>query len=106
MGLSYGAKTSAYRVLAGALTDMHESGDMENRTRCFVINPKSVYIGQLYGQFDAISHEWKDGVLAKTFRGAAVDTSPDRKWILFDGPVDAVRRPRGGLRRVDLQRIL
>lgn len=89
VGYSYGAKTEAYRILGAALTDMQKKG-LEEITRFFVINPKSIYIGQLYGQFDPVSHEWTDGVLAKWFRIAAVDTTPDRKWIIFDGPVDAV----------------
>ncbi|MEW5317509.1 MAG: hypothetical protein WDW38_008798 [Sanguina aurantia] len=91
VGYSYAAKTSVWRVLAAALGDLEEQGLMEeHRVQVKVMNPKSIYLGQLYGMFDPVSHEWKDGCLAKIFRACSVDPSPDRKWVLFDGPVDAV----------------
>eukprot|EP00892_Ulva_mutabilis_P009854 jgi/Ulvmu1/7240/UM035_0027.1 len=84
-------KTCAIRVLAAALTDLNADGLIkEQRVKLWSLNPKSVTMGQLYGQDDPISKEWSDGILAAVFRNAARDTSGDRKWLVLDGPVDAI----------------
>ena len=93
VGYSYGAKTCIYpdargraERLEGAKPARREQGEV----RVPSSTPSQSPWVRLYGQFDPVSHEWQDGVLAKKFRECAVDTSPDRKWVMFDGPVDAI----------------
>jgi len=84
-------KTCMWKVLQGALNVMKERNLMdENTTHVHLMNPKSIAMGQLYGNFDPMSHEWTDGILANLYRDASKDQTPDRHWVLFDGPVDAI----------------
>lgn len=90
VGQTCSGKTATIHNLAKALTAANASNSEFAKVQIFTINPKSVSSGQLYGLFDENTHEFVDGVLAVTFRRCAKDTSPDRKWLLLDGPVDAV----------------
>ena len=96
VGMPFSGKTSAWKVLADSLGELHSKYPDDSRWTNvvpFIMNPKSVTMGQLYGQFDPVSTEWTDGVLAINYRNAAtskVGGVDDRKWVLLDGPVDAI----------------
>ena len=98
VGLPYAAKTTALKVLQEILTRLHErepDNPKFSKVWTAIINPKSIKMGQLYGEFDPVSHEWTDGVLAIAYRNFAakppkIGAEKDLKWVWFDGPVDAI----------------
>ncbi|KAH9628460.1 hypothetical protein HF086_005913 [Spodoptera exigua] len=94
VGQPMGGKTQAYQSLAESLRALQLTKPPPRHKEFGaiyrIINPKAITMGQLYGCFDPASHEWSDGVLAIAFREYAMSVTRDRKWIIFDGPVDAV----------------
>ncbi|XP_029642789.1 dynein heavy chain 12, axonemal-like isoform X2 [Octopus sinensis] len=91
VGLPFGGKTKVLEVLSEGMTKLNEQGCEDYEKVIYrIINPKSITMGQLFGQFDPVSHEWTDGVVANTFREFASAENEDRKWVLFDGPIDAL----------------
>ena len=58
VGEPFGSKTSVIHTMADAMTLLAERGNEEyERVIYRTINPKSITMGQLYGQFDPVSHE-------------------------------------------------
>ncbi|XP_028841933.1 dynein heavy chain 1, axonemal isoform X2 [Denticeps clupeoides] len=87
-------KTKCYEILAAALTALQGqpsvSGGVYEPVQVYVLNPKAITMGQLYGQYDLLTHEWTDGILSSLVRVGAASMDTEKKWYMFDGPVDAV----------------
>ncbi|XP_062056155.1 dynein axonemal heavy chain 1 [Lepus europaeus] len=94
VGPTGSGKSNCYRVLAAALTSIKGqpsiSGGVYEAVNYYVLNPKSITMGQLYGEFDLLTHEWTDGIFPSLIRVGAVASDTNKKWYMFDGPVDAV----------------
>jgi dynein heavy chain len=89
VGKALSGKSKVLQTLARAISHVKDDPRFVN-VQSFYVNPKSITQDQLYGKFDLDSGEWSDGVLAIKIRDCAESQTPDRKWIIFDGPVDAV----------------
>eukprot|EP00106_Octopus_bimaculoides_P013835 XP_014781277.1 PREDICTED: dynein heavy chain 6, axonemal-like [Octopus bimaculoides] len=93
IGPTGGGKTTIYQILKDVLTNLHTSEEANSFYRpvfCFILNPKSLDIEELYGGINKVTMEWHDGLLALAVRAACNDTSDNHQWVICDGPVDAL----------------
>ncbi|XP_051667332.1 dynein axonemal heavy chain 1 [Manacus candei] len=94
VGPTGSGKTKSYEVLAAAMTSLKgqpaASGGNYEAVNYFILNPKSITMGQLYGEFNLLTHEWTDGIFSTLIRRGTVATDTTKKWYMFDGPVDAL----------------
>ncbi|GAB1598225.1 dynein axonemal heavy chain 10 isoform X2 [Argonauta hians] len=76
-------------VVIKALSDAQTSLGLP--TRIYTINPKDRSVIELYGILDPVTRDWTDGLLSNIFRDInKVSEKKERKYILFDGDVDAL----------------
>ncbi|KAJ8983473.1 hypothetical protein NQ317_014931 [Molorchus minor] len=93
VGPTGGGKSAILSTLGKTLTKMHEEGfegPYYRPVRNFIMNPKSVTAGELYGEVNPFTLEWKDGLMGIMMRAAVTTTEEEHQWIICDGPVDAV----------------
>lgn len=101
VGPTGGGKTRVLRALQAAVSRVKlPDGSYEagfELVRVYRCNPKSVTMNQLYGSFDLQTGEWTDGVAAVLIRHISQPdtsetgvTAEQIKWMVFDGPVDAI----------------
>ena len=94
LGPTGSGKTKCYEVLKDAISSLKNQvspdGSHFQNVITYVLNPKSVTMGQLYGEFDLATHEWTDGILSVLIREGVAADDLDKRWYVFDGPVDAL----------------
>ena len=60
-------------------------------TKLYTLNAKACSVIELYGTLDPVTRDWTDGLLSNIFREVNKPTEKnERKYILFDGDVDAL----------------
>ena len=68
VGPTGSGKTKSYEALQIAMTHMkgkiNPAGSPFKPVHTSVLNPKSITMGQLYGAFDDLTHEWSDSQLS------------------------------------------
>ncbi|XP_017772772.1 PREDICTED: dynein heavy chain 2, axonemal [Nicrophorus vespilloides] len=91
LGRTGTAKTVTWKALQGCMGRLKRAGKPGFQVvHEYPINPKALNLAELYGEYNLSTNEWLDGVISSIMRITCAEESPDEKWILFDGPVDAV----------------
>ena len=93
IGAAMVGKSTSIQTLAQSLTKLRLTKHPSPRYKTIeyqVINPKSITMGELFGQEAPATKDWVDGLASHHIRQFTTRTDPDlQSWVVFDGPVDA-----------------
>ena len=87
IGPPFTGKSSLYKLLAHALKVTETEQKHVNYS---VINPKSFTIEELFGSYNEVTQDWKDGIANFVMREALGLQENHLHWVVFDGPVDSM----------------
>lgn len=97
VGVTGTGKSTCGKILAKALGELAEAGSedaMHKSVHLDTLNPKSVTMGELFGETNLLTNEWTEGLVSKLVKDAVLALEGDKptykRWINFDGPVDAL----------------
>lgn len=69
VGKTLSGKSSTWRILQKVQLEMQTQNEPGYfRVWDYPLNPKSVSLGELYGEFNIATNEWSDGVLSSIMR--------------------------------------
>ena len=91
VGPTGGGKSTCFSVLQHAMTQLKKQGVPGfDEVKIKILNPKSISMGELYGEENKDTKEWTDGLASKIIRKFVEDKKKRKSWTVFDGPVDAL----------------
>ncbi len=97
VGVTGTGKTTCAKILSKALTQLEKDGIKDawyKHVHIDTLNPKAVTMGELFGETNIFTMEWTEGLVSKLFKDGVQALEGDRpdgkRWINFDGPVDAL----------------
>ncbi|CAK92427.1 unnamed protein product (macronuclear) [Paramecium tetraurelia] len=98
VGVTMGGKSQVQNVLRESYIKLFEQYSQKGiknhaiyqNVEHQILNPKAISMEELYGQFDMMTQQWTDGLASNIMRGYASSETLEKKWVVFDGPVDAL----------------